>query len=106
VDLLADNAKVYLSDYHIATTVDGAYKTPHNQTTILAGLNKLESFLIANGHEKNSPSFKKAVGAVSDKFYEGIEHRMDPEKSVDHNFTDIKVDIDQVCDFICCPLLS
>jgi hypothetical protein len=91
-----DNAKIYLSDYHVASEVPNAYSTVHNQTSLLAAKEKLEQFLIINGHEKGSKTFDKAVGAVSDKFFEGIEHRMEAEVPLPFKFTDIKLDIDQV----------
>lgn len=98
VEQQSDSAKIYLSDYHIASEVKNAYATVHNQASLLAGKEKLERFLIDNGHEKGSKSFDRAVGAVSDKYFEGIEHRMQAENPLPHKFTDIKLDIDQVID--------
>jgi hypothetical protein len=87
---------MYLSDYHIATNVKGAYAIPHNQETILRAKQAVEKQLLDEGLSKNSETFVKAIGAVSDKFFEGIEHRMQPEESCDSKITDMKVDIDQV----------
>jgi hypothetical protein len=96
VEQQSDSTKIYLSDYHIATEVENAYSTVHNQSTILAAKKKLECFLNSNGHAKGSKLFDKAIGAVSDKYFEGIEHRMESENPLSHKFTDIKLDIDQV----------
>jgi hypothetical protein len=87
---------MYLSDYHLATEIVNAYSIPHNQETILRGLRVVSDALIRNGHHEDSPTFTNAIGAVSDKYFEGIEHRMLAEQSSTARITDMTIDIDQV----------
>lgn len=91
-----DTSLLYLSDYHLATQVPDAYSVPQNQDTILKARKELSNVLVSNGHPEDSPSFIKAIGAVSDKYFEGIEHRMTPEISHEAKITEMKIDIDQV----------
>ena len=87
----------YLSDYHIATTVIGAYTIQHNQATILEGVSVISDHLVQKGVEKDSDKYNAAIGALSDKLFEGIEFRMEPEKICPSQIIDMKIDIDQVC---------
>jgi hypothetical protein len=92
-----DECAPYLSDYHLATQVPDVYSIPHNQQTVLRARDEIAKLLINNGHAEGSPTFVKAIGAVSDKYFEGIEHRMTPEQNCDAKITEMSIDIDQVC---------
>jgi hypothetical protein len=93
---LEDNSKKCLSDYHIATEVCDAYKLKYTHESILQAKLAVSDCLLSKNIMSDNPDHNRVIGAISDKFYEGIEFRMVPETKCQQEFMSIDVDIDQV----------